>query len=327
MAKAPAKGEFERIAAYFAPLAKGYPGAFGLLDDAAVLALGANEDLVVTTDTIVAGVHFIGDEPADLIGRKLLRVNLSDLAAKGAAPLAYTLNIALPRTVDDIWLEAFSTGLRIDQEEFAIHLIGGDSVSTDGPITLTVTAFGVLDKGTAVRRSGARVGDGIYVSGTIGDATLGLAILRGRLKPEESIDAGHLIDRYRLPRPRIATGQRLHEVAHAAADVSDGLVADLGHIAETSGVAAVIEAAKVPLSTATAAAVDRHPDLLEAILTGGDDYELVFTAATAAEVERVAGETGLALTRIGRIEAGAGVVVLDAAGRTMALRATGFRHA
>lgn len=321
-------GEFERIERLFAPLAAGFPGALDLRDDAALIRPADGCELVVTTDTIVAGVHYVGDEPADLVARKLLRVNLSDLASMGARPLAYTLNIALPDEVGDGWLEAFVDGLAADQREFAVSLAGGDSVSTPGPVTLTVTAFGEVPAGSALQRAGALPGDTVFVSGTIGDGALGLKVLRGALS---SLPAAHrqtLIGRYRLPQPRTGLGPRLRGLAHAAIDISDGLAADLGHVADVSGVAACIDAAAVPLSSAGAAALALDPAMRAAVLGGGDDYELLFAAPPAAAdaIASLAGELGLPLTAIGRIEAGRGVKILDADGSEVALAATGFRH-
>ena len=321
-------GEFERIATFFAPLAAGFPGALGLLDDAAVMRPAEGCQFVVTTDTIVAGVHYIGDEPADLVAQKLLRVNLSDVAAMGARPVAYTLNIALPSAIDDDWLERFTVGLAADQRRFGIALAGGDSVSTPGPVTLTVTAIGEVAVGAELRRSGARPGDVIYVTGTIGDGALGLKVLRGGLAGLTDVQKDALIERYRLPQPRVACGPRLVGLAHSAIDVSDGLIADLGHIADVSGVAAVVEAASVPLSTAGAAALELDPSLRDAVLGGGDDYELLFTApaAAAARLASLSAELGLPITAIGHIESGRGVRVRDAAGADIALGVTGFTH-
>jgi thiamine-monophosphate kinase len=321
-------GEFERIATFFAPLAAGFPGALGLLDDAAVLRPAEGCQFVVTTDTIVAGVHYIGDEPADLVAQKLLRVNLSDVAAMGARPVAYTLNIALPSEIEDDWLERFTAGLAADQRRFGIALAGGDSVSTPGPVTLTVTAIGEVATGAELRRSGARPGDVIYVTGTVGDGALGLKVVRGGLAGLSKADKAALIERYRLPQPRVACGPRLVGLAHAAIDVSDGLIADLGHIADTSGVAAVVEAASVPLSKAAAAALALDPALRDAVLGGGDDYELLFTAPpeAAGRIAALAAEIGLPMTAIGRIEGGKGVRVVDAAGAEIALRVAGFTH-
>lgn len=217
-------GEFERIKRILAPLAVGSAGAFDLTDDAAVFPTEPDRDLVVTTDTMVAGVHFIGTEPPQLIARKLLRVNLSDLAAMGARPQYYTLNIALPSTTEDEWLEQFAEGLEADQGRFGITLAGGDSVSTPGPVTLTVTAIGSVPRGQALRRSGARIGDRILVSGTIGDAAFGLLALTGALPPLPDAARDRLIERYRLPQPRVALGERLTGIAHAAIDVSDGQI-------------------------------------------------------------------------------------------------------
>ncbi len=321
-------GEFERIAAFFAPLAAEFPGALGLTDDAAILRPAEGCELVVTTDTVVAGVHYVGDEPPDLVAQKLLRVNLSDLAAMGARPLAYTLNIALPSALKDDWLERFAAGLAADQRRFGISLAGGDSVSTSGPVTLTVTAFGEVATGAALRRSGARIGDLVYVSGTVGDGALGLKVLRGALA---GLAEGHrdaLVERYRRPEPRVTCGPRLVGLAHAAIDVSDGLVADLGHIAETSGVAAVVEAASVPLSAAAAAALAIDSGLRDSVLGGGDDYELLFTAPAGAvpAIAALASELGLPLTAVGRIESGRGVRVAGPNGADVALPSAGYTH-
>lgn len=321
------KGEFERIAAYFAPLASGYPNAYGLLDDAAVITPGAGEGFVVTTDTIVEGIHFLGREPADMIARKLLRVSLSDLAAMGARPEAYTLNVALPRSVSDDWLAAFAAGLRADQEAFGIHLVGGDSVATEGVKTLTATLFGTADPAAVLRRSGAGPDQSIYVSGTIGDGALGLRVAQGRLELPDAAAAAALVDRYHLPRPRTALGLGLRGLATAATDISDGLLADLGHIVDVSGVGAVIELARVPLSPGARLAVERDAALMETAVTGGDDYELVFTGADDAAVARLAAELEVPLTRIGATTAAPGVRVLDADGGSVAYAAAGFRHA
>jgi thiamine-monophosphate kinase len=321
-------GEFKRIARIFAPLAKPYPGALGLLDDAALVEPSADCEFVVTTDTIVAGVHYVGDEPASAIGRKLLRVNLSDLAAMGARPCVYTLNIALPDTVDDAWLEDFAMGLSADQTQFGIVLAGGDSVATPGPTTLTLTAIGEVARGKALRRSGAGVGDIVYVSGTIGDGALGLKAVGGALPGLSPADCEWLAGRYRIPEPRLGLGQALVGLATAALDVSDGLVGDLGHIAEASGVGCVVEAARVPLSAPARAALTTDPELRETVLTGGDDYELLFTlpAEQGDAVARAAADAGVPVAEIGRVVAGQGVQVLDEAGQAIELTRTGYVH-
>ena len=322
-------GEFDRIARYFAPLAASHAGAFGLTDDAAVITPASGTELVVTTDTIVAGVHYIGDEPPELIAAKLLRVNLSDLAAMGATPRAYTLNVALPLDIDDRWLEAFAGGLAEDQARFEVTLIGGDSVGTPGPVVLSLTAYGEVPASGAVRRSAARPGDTVYASGTIGDGALGLRAVRGKLSGISETDAAVLIARYRKPEPRLGLLARLaQKTALAAADVSDGLVADLGHITDASDVAMVIRADDVPLSTAARAVLDRDPDSLVMILSGGDDYELVFCAphADSDVVEAIAKECDVPVTAMGQVEKGAGVRVIRADGSELTLGRTGFTH-
>ena len=252
-------GEFELIARYFAPLAKGFPGAYGLLDDAAVIAPPPGHELVAKTDAIVGGVHFLLDDPPDLIARKALRVNLSDLAAKGAVPRAYMLDIMLPKTVTEEWIAAFARGLAQDQDAYGVHLIGGDTDSTPGPVTIAIMAFGDVATGRMIRRGGASAGDTVFVTGTIGDAALGLEVLRGALPNLDTHAASVLVDRYRLPRPRVTLGPRLIGLASAALDVSDGLLADLRHICEVSELAALIERPLVPLSTAARAALAISP--------------------------------------------------------------------
>lgn len=317
-------GEFERIDRFFAPLSAGAAGAFGLTDDAALLPEpAAGTAWVVTVDALVAGVHFLPDDPPDLVARKALRVNLSDLAAMGAVPYGYTLALALPTDLPDpeAWLTDFADGLRQDQAQYRIHLLGGDSVSTPGPTSLSVTAFGTVARDRPLRRSGARPGDELWVSGTIGDSALGLKILTGSLDPvaDGRNDDPFLVDRYRLPQPRTLLGPALVGIASAALDVSDGLVQDAGHIARRSGVAVTIEANRVPLSAQAAGWIDSRPALRHDALTGGDDYELLFAAPAAARDRVVASaeSVGVAVTPVGRIEAGAGVRVLDGDGQAL----------
>ncbi|RDD63786.1 thiamine-phosphate kinase [Ferruginivarius sediminum] len=323
-------GEFEIIARYFAPLAEGTPGALGLGDDAAVLSPPAGEDLVFTTDTIVSGVHFLSDDPPDQVARKLLRVNLSDLAAMGARPLGYLLSFTLPATVDEAWIEGFAQGLASDQDTYAVGLLGGDTTSTPGPTTLSLTAVGRVPAGRALRRGGAKLGDIVFVSGTIGDSALGLEILQGRRTVEMESDRERLVDRYRLPRPRMALGRELLErgLASAAIDVSDGLAADLGHICASSGVGAEIDAVDVPLSAAVQRLVESDAGCLVTALTGGDDYELMFTVPErlAGEVGKLAVELDLPLTRIGVLAGAGGVIVRGADGEAMELGPGGWTH-
>jgi thiamine-monophosphate kinase len=326
VAAAPRLGEFARIARFFAPLAG--PGGLGLLDDAALVEVPPGCQLVVTVDALVSGVHFLPDDPADLVARKLLRVNLSDLAAMGATALGYVMTVALPQTLGEDWLAGFAAGLAADQAEFGIVLLGGDSVATPGPVSLSLTAFGTVAHGRAIRRDGAQPGDDIYVSGTIGDAALGLRALRGELAGLDAASRRFLADRYRLPQPRLDLGRRLAGIAHAMLDVSDGLAGDLGHICEVSAVGAILEADGVPLSDAARRALDRDAALLPLVLAGGDDYELVFAAPReqAAAVAALAGALGLPISRIGHVVAGSGVRVVDRAGRDIELAAQGYRH-
>ena len=316
--------EFQLIADLFAPLAAGFPGALGLKDDAALLDCRAGTETVVTVDAMVAGVHFLPDDPPDLIARKLVRVNLSDLAAKGAVPFAVLLAAAFPQTVSDDWLRGFAAGLAQDLDEFSVALIGGDTVATPGPLTLSLTAFGTIASGTALLRSGARIGDTLWVSGTIGDGVAGLAVVRGGLTGLSAEHRAVLLDRYRLPRPRVGLGPALIGLADAAMDVSDGLVQDLGHLCRASGVGAVIEADSVPLSDAVRAA----DSPLASVLTGGDDYELLFTAPPQAfaALTALAAASGVPLTPIGRIVDASGVTVRDSAGRPLTLGQGGWRH-
>ncbi|HEV2263258.1 MAG TPA: thiamine-phosphate kinase [Stellaceae bacterium] len=319
-------GEFARIARFFAPLA--LPGGLKLRDDVALIAGRRDEQYVLKTDAIVEGVHFFADDPPADIARKLLRVNLSDLAAKGAIPVGYLLTMALPKSRDDRWLAAFSRGLAADRRKYRIGLFGGDSVATRGPTVLSLTAIGRVAQGRAILRDGARPGDVVYVSGTLGDAALGLAAIKGHLPGISRAARRHLERRYRLPEPRLGLGRRLTGVARAAADVSDGLVADLGHVCTASGVGAIIETARLPLSAAARSVIARSPRRIRAALIHGDDYEIVFTAppGAATRVAAAARAAGVRVTAVGHIVAGHGVRVLDARGRRLQLSHAGYRH-
>ena len=275
-------------------------------------------ELVLTKDAVVEGVHFLPGDPPDLVARKLLRVNLSDLAAKAAEPYGYLLAVAWPRHWDAGARERFAGGLAQDQAEFGVVLLGGDTVSTPGPMTASVTALGWAPSGRAVRRSGARPGDRVFVSGPIGDGWLGLQAARGDLDGASGEEIAWLADRYRLPRPRLDLREPLLAAARACADVSDGLVADLGHLARASDVGAVLDLDAVPLSAAARSWLERQTDRTEALaglVTGGDDYELVFAAAS--------GFPGA--VRVGEIEAGEGVRVLRDGGE-VPLSRRGWAH-
>jgi thiamine-monophosphate kinase len=311
-------GEFALIARHFRPLAG--PGALSLSDDAAVFTPPAGREMVIAADAMVAGVHFLPADPPDLVGRKLLRTNLSDLAAMGATPFGYLMTVSAPRATPDAWFAGFAAGLAADQAEFSVFLLGGDTTSTPGPISLSLTILGHVAPGGALRRAGARDGDGLWVSGSIGDGALGLLAARGEIADPD----GYLASRYRLPRPRLALGQAVAAIAHAGMDVSDGLVQDAGHLCRAGGLGAVIEAAAVPLSPAARAA-----GRLALCLTGGDDYELLLAVPPRAEaaLAEAAARTGTAVTRIGGFHAGAPAVTVRAAdGSTLPLVAGGWSH-
>jgi len=324
-----ASAEDSLIARYFGPLATD-PGAFGLGDDAAVLGPSA-ADLVVTTDAIVEGVHFLSTDPADTIARKALRVNLSDLAAKGATPAGFVLTLAL-RAADDAWLKPFAHALGEDAALFGCRLLGGDTVSTPGPLTISITALGHVPAGKMVRRSGARPGDRVVVTGTIGDAALGLDILKGGAVASALADAASremLVGRYRVPQPRNALAKAVLDHAGAAMDVSDGLAGDLAKLCAASGVSAVIDAPAIPLSQATAGLLARGTVGVGTIVSGGDDYEILCTVPEAGfeAFAQAAEAAGVAISSIGIIIAGtAPPRFLDARGSEIALPRLSYSH-
>jgi thiamine-monophosphate kinase len=312
----PLPAEFALIARHFRPLAG--PGALDLADDAAVLTIPPGRELVVAADAMTAGVHFLPDDPPDLVGRKLLRTNLSDLAAMGAAPLGYLITVAVPRATPDAWFAAFSAGLAQDQAEFAIALLGGDTTATPGPVSLSLTVLGTVTTGTAIRRAGARPGHLLCVTGTIGDGALGLRAARGEIADPD----GFLAGRYRLPRPRLGVAR--HGVVAAALDVSDGLVQDVGHLCRAGGCMAEVEAAVLPLSAPARAAL---PDALMHILTGGDDYELAMAVPPEALPALRAAAGVVPVTCIGRFLAGPPRVAVRAPdGAELYLPTGGWSH-
>ena len=307
--------EFGEIARLFRPLTRGAPGAFDLLDDAAIVPARAGFDLVVTKDSLVEGVHFPVGEAPDLIARKLVRTNLSDLAAKAAEPFGCFLAIAWPAGFGPAEREAFARGLGEDLAEYGVALLGGDTVSTPGPLTASLTALGWVPEGRMVRRAGARPGDIVAVSGTIGDGALGLAAVKGKIADPD----GALARRYRLPSPRVELREPLLAAANAALDVSDGLVADAGHIAAASGVAISLDLDRAPLSPAARRwleAQDHRKAALVRLATGGDDYEVLATFTGSAPA---------GFTVIGAVSSGAGVTV-TVGGTPVEIAQGGFRH-
>lgn len=324
-------GEDRLIARHFRPLAR-HPGAFGLADDAAILSPPPGHDVVLKTDAIIGGIHFFPDDPADAVARKALRVNLSDLAAKGAKPAGFLLSLALPKGVSDKWLKEFSRGLGEDAAFYECPLMGGDTDRTTGPVTIAIAAFGTLPTGTMVRRSGAKIGDRIVVSGTIGDAALGLKLrqmpaIAKRWKLGAAM-CRHLSGRYLLPQPRNAAAEVVRAHASAAMDVSDGLAGDLAKLCDASGIAAEVAADRVPLSPAARAALAADRKLIEIILTGGDDYEIVATVAPdrLTALRAKAGAAGVTFTEIGVVKPGKGAHFRDGNGRQLSFAHASFSH-
>jgi thiamine-monophosphate kinase len=316
------------IAKHFAPIAT-HPGALGLSDDAAFITPPSGCDLVLKTDAIVGGVHFFPDDAAHTVASKALRVNLSDLAAKGARPLGFLLSLALPKEIGDAWLADFANGLRGDAVLFACPLFGGDTDRTPGPITISIAMFGSVPEGTMVRRAGAKPGDLVFVSGSIGDAALGVMLRKdASLWKLDTAQRQHLLSRYLLPQPRNALAEAVRTHASAAMDVSDGLAGDFAKLCRTSGVSAEIDAAKVPLSAAAKAAIAADATMLEVALTGGDDYEIVCTVPPAkAEGFRAAAKTAnVAVSEIGVIATGEGARFLGPKGAPLAFKRASFSH-
>jgi thiamine-monophosphate kinase len=319
--------EFEWIARYLAPLA-GEAG-LGLKDDAACWQPPVGNSLVMTKDAMVAGVHFLPDDPPDHLAQKLLRVNLSDLAAKGAQPQGYLLALSLPEGTDEGWIEAFCRGLARDQQNFTIRLWGGDTTRTPGPLTLCLTAIGTVTAGAMVPRHGAQPGDRVYMTGTLGDAALWLASHQGRLGVKAPHNLAALQPRYQLPTPQLAVGQGLGGIASAALDISDGLLADAHHLAEASAVQMCLQRPWLPLSAEAAQAVAQQPDAAwPVILAGGDDYELLFTAPADKDeaIRKLSQQTGVAIHRIGEICQGQGVEIRDESGAKLDYALKGWQH-
>jgi len=318
------------IARTFKPLAK-HPGTFGFNDDASAITPPAGHDLVLKTDGLIAGVHFFPDDPADGVARKALRVNLSDLAAKGAVPLGFLLAIALPKGFDESWLADFARGLGEDAAAYQCPLLGGDTDSTPGPTSISIAAFGTLPQGTMVRRAGAQAGDHVFVSGTIGDAALGLLIRRGEAASWnlDAVMSDDLVARYRLPQPRNALAEAVRTHASAAMDVSDGLAADLAKLCRVSNASADIEVARVPLSDAARHVLGADAALIEPILTGGEDYEILCAVAPAKAqaFTDAAKAANVPVTDIGRIVAGdATPRFLDTKGEVVRFSRPGYSH-
>ncbi len=324
-------GEDRLIARLFRPIAR-HPGALGLQDDAALIAVPNGHELVLTKDALVAGVHFFADDPPISIARKAMRVNLSDLAAKGAAPLGVMLAFAIPPDMSETALAEFARGIGEDANLYNAPLLGGDTVRTPGPFTISITALGSVPAGTMVKRMTARAGQAIVVTGTIGDGALGLAMRLDPMRPGfaglDSKARATLNDRYLHPRPRLSLAAALRAHASAAMDVSDGLVGDLAKMLAASNVAGEIEAARVPLSAAARAAIEAEPALLETAITGGDDYEIlaVIPNERLDAFGTVATAAGIGVSVIGHTKPGEGLIVRDVHGAVLELARGSFSH-
>jgi thiamine-monophosphate kinase len=315
--------EFDLIKRYFT---RSTPNTtLGVGDDAALLHVSNGMELAVSTDMLVSGTHFLPDADPYLLGRKTLAVNISDLAAMGARPRWATLSLSLPKA-DEHWLQRFSAGFFSMADEHGVELVGGDT--TRGPLNLCVTIMGEVPVGKALRRSGARVGDDIWVSGVLGEAALGLAHLQSKLELPDDVRV-FCLDALHQPHPRVALGLALRGIAHSAIDISDGLLGDLGHILECSNVAAEVRYDRVPTSPFFAyAGKELHELAQHCVLSGGDDYELCFTAPVAQrdEIDAISARLDLPLTHIGQIVSGRGCVVRNADGSVMRIKEAGYDH-
>jgi len=322
----------EAIIRLLAPLAEGCAGAFGLKDDCAVLTPEPGTEFVLKTDPIAEGVHFLPDDAPEDVAWKALAVNVSDLAAKAARPVAYLMALSFPQAPTRGWLSRFAGGLREAQERFGCHLIGGDTDRRPGPITITITVIGSVAQGRMVRRGTARPGDRVFVSGTLGDAALGLALrndpLLGAAWGLAEAEAEHLRRRYRRPEPRLPLAAALGAHASAAMDISDGLAKDLARLSAASGCSARVRQAALPLSGAAAKAVAADPALADRIFAGGDDYEILATvsAANAQAFTSAAAKAGVAATDIGATAAGSGIVIEGPDGQPLTLDRSGWDH-
>lgn len=323
----PSFGEFDLIARYFKPLVANNPDAFDLADDAALLASDST-GLVVTKDVIVEGIHFLEDTPADLIAQKALRVNLSDLAAKGAVPLGYMMGLGLRSDPDPSWMTSFAEGLAKDQDEFGLKLFGGDTVVSPERLFLSITMFGHAPKGGMVKRAGAAPGDRIYVTGTIGDGFLGLQAARGRLSDLSAKHLAALQGRYNRPCPRNAASDVLARHASAAMDISDGLIADLGHLMSANNCGAHLEIDKIPVSDGAQAVLDEEHYARIDLACGGDDYELLFTVRKPADIEGEFAKCGVAVSCVGEMTDGSELTITDDLGAQIAppKKGSGYDH-
>ena len=320
--------EFSFIEKYLSPLAFGKAEAVSLKDDAAIIPQKPGYDIVITKDAIAEGTHFFKNDSPYNIAKKLLRVNISDLAAKGAIPYCCFLALVLPRNLDEEWLAEFTASLKDDLQEFGCFLAGGDTTSHDGGLVLTLTALGHVPTGKAILRSGAAVGDLIFATGTIGDSHLGLQLILGKYTDLSIASKEFLINRYNIPQPRTGIGTELLNIASSATDISDGLLADLQNICNCSKLSAALPLKSIPFSKAAKEAIKLHPELQLSALSGGDDYELLFTAPPSMQdkILEISQKSDIHITKIGEIRSGSGIRLLDKAGREITVDKKGYRH-
>jgi len=321
--------EFGVISRYFRPLTGGKPAALDLGDDGAVIQSTSGAEIVITCDALIAGVHFLEDSQPQAVAARALRVNLSDLAAMGAAPVAYTLALMVPVGTPEKWFEEFSLQLLEDQKRYGIWLIGGDTVATPGPLSVSITAFGEVPCNSALTRSTAGVGDRIYVTGTIGDAALGLSVLKGDLKQCDKATIEYFVKRFLWPEPRLSVGRGMRGIASAAVDISDGLLADIGHICVASDVGAKVWESSIPFSSRAGSLISTGAVLRSQLMGGGDDYELVLVVPEKNNQVfwQTTVEHAVAVTEIGVITGGNEVCLVDEQGNSIGTGRLGYRHA
>ena len=320
--------EFELVSRYLEPLVLDQEAAACLKDDCAVFGVTAGHEVVISVDTLIADLHFFKNDPPKQIAQKILRVNLSDIASSGAEPKFYFLAMSLPSTIGIDWIEQFCLGLGVDQANFGISLLGGDTTSTPGPLSLTATVIGEVPQGKAIRRGGASEDEDVYLTGVIGDAALALSLIKTNGLDSVSENFPVLLDRYRLPQPRTVLAPYLRQIASACIDISDGLAADLEHICTTSGIAADIKISWLPISETARVLLREDVRNWQTIISGGDDFELLFTAQPqfSNAIKMLSKEKNIQINRIGKTKKGSGVNFFDPKGKHFPVKKSGWQH-
>ena len=320
------RNEFEIISDFFSPLARD-KGSFGLSDDVAVLSKAKGYHFIVSTDMLISEVHFFSNDDPEDIASKCIRVNISDIVSKGAIPKYYFLSIALPKETDDKWIKSFTKSLKIEQKNFNISLMGGDTVSTTGPLTINIVCIGVIEKNKLIRRNGAMPGEDIYVTGEIGSAKIGLEILKKNIIANSDLE-NYFIKKYRLPCPRNKLGPKLINLASSSIDISDGLISDLNHICLASNVKAEVNYSLLPVSNCISQLNLTENQLKNIILNGGDDYEIIFTSNSlnSTKIFDLSKFLEVNITKIGMIVQGEGIEVFDKESKKIDLILDGYKH-